>query len=285
MSNIGSNLKPEVNPAPVNGTQDNYGGGQESINQQNEPLTHFHSFFYDLVTWKFPRATSCIFFSLLSAIFAFRFINVMRYVFKAAYLLLGTVAALESIGKAIGYKGIVSQMRPRRYHTISRESLESIFEESHDFINFVVVEFQRIVFVENIFTTVAAFLSSFFGYFLIKYLPFWSLAFLGTIIAFTGPYIYINNQEAIDNLANQYGELANQKFIEARGYGEQYAEEVVNRAKVTASQLTEQVQNYAGRGAATTTKKPAVSAHEFPPVLAKEPVIQTPHEQPTPILA
>ena len=46
-------------------------------------------------------------------------------------------------------------MRPRRYYIIPRESLESIFEEIHDFLNFVVVEFQRILFVENIVTTVA----------------------------------------------------------------------------------------------------------------------------------
>lgn len=65
------------------------------------------------------------------------------------------VASLEYGGKLLGYKGIISQMRPRRYHTVPRESVESIFEEIHDFLNFVVVEFQRIVFVENIVTTFA----------------------------------------------------------------------------------------------------------------------------------
>jgi len=62
---------------------------------------------------------------------------------------------LEYAGKHLGYKGVVSQMRPRRYYTIPREKIESIFEEIHDFLNFVVVEFQRVVFVENLFTTVA----------------------------------------------------------------------------------------------------------------------------------
>lgn len=39
------------------------------------------------VQWKYPRATGFFFFSIISLITAFRFINVLRYVFKAAYLL------------------------------------------------------------------------------------------------------------------------------------------------------------------------------------------------------
>lgn len=274
----------------VNGAEHDFRGLQNSNNQEirpGEPLTHFHSFFYDLVTWKFPRATLFIFMSILSTIFAFRFINVMRYIFKAAYLLLGSVATLEYIGKPLGYKGIVSQMRPRRYYTIPRQSLESIFEELHDFLNFVVVEFQRVVFVENIATTVVSFVFSFFGYFLIKYLPFWSLAFITTIMAFTGPYVYINNQEAIDAQLAHYSEFANHKINEARGYGEQYAGEAVNRARETAFQLSDRVQTYTSRkpsAATATPEKPALNTTDFPVAPSSEPLL-TEYRQEEPINA
>jgi len=272
-------LKSDIDAAKknvVNGTQQDFRGLHESNNSEirpDTPLTHFHSFFYDLVTWKYPRASGVIFTSLLSTIFAFRFINVMRYIFKAAYLLLGSVAALEYAGKPLGYKGVVSQMRPRRYYTIPRENLESIFEEIHDFLNFVVVEFQRVVFVENLFTTVASFVASFFGYFLIKYLPFWSLAFLGTILVFTGPYVYINNQEQIDAQINHYSDIANMKLNEARGVTEQYAGEYATRARQTATQLTEKVQNYANRRAsADHSAAPTVNPHSFPAAPTQEPI-------------
>ncbi|KAI5797991.1 Reticulon-domain-containing protein [Peziza echinospora] len=272
----------------VNGTQHDFRGlndarhGLDNNAQDNRPeehLTHFHSFFYDLVTWKFPRATSFIFLSILSTIFAFRFINVLRYVFKAAYLLLGSVAALEYAGKPLGYKGVVSQMRPRRYYTISRSSLESVFEELHDFLNFVVVEFQRVVFVENVFTTVVSFVFSFFGYFLIKYLPLWSLAFITTIMVFTGPYIYINNQDAIDAQIAHYSDFANHKLIEARGLGEQYAGEAVIRARETAFQLSDKVQNYTTRRPAATAEKTELNANNFPSVPATEPLLQEYRQQ------
>ncbi|KAF8456690.1 Reticulon-domain-containing protein [Terfezia claveryi] len=272
----------------VNGTEQDFRGLHESSNQEirETPLTHFHSFFYDLVTWKYPRASALIFISLLSTILAFRFVNVMRYVFKAAYLLLGSVAALEYAGKHLGYKGVVSQMRPRRYYTIPRENIESLFEEIHDFLNFVVVEFQRVVFVENLFTTVAAFVASFFGYFLIKYLPFWSLAFLGTILGFAGPYVYINNQEQIDAQINHYSDIANMKLIEARGVTEQYAGEYATRARQTASQLSEKVQSYTNRRVSGEQPRPNFKPHDFPNAPTQEPVSPPQYqEHRAPILA
>jgi len=282
-------LKQDIHEAAksvVNGTEHDFRGISTHNNEDirgEAPLTHFHSFFYDLVTWKFPRATLVIFASLLSTIFAFRFINVIRYIFKAAYLLLGSVAALEYAGKPMGYKGVVSQLRPRRYYTIPRDSLESIFEEIHDFLNFVVVEFQRIVFVENIFTTVVAFALSFVGYFLIKYLPIWSLAFLTTVAVFTGPYIYLNNQELIDAQLNHYSDIANSKLIEARGYGEQYAGEAISRARVTATELREKVQNYTNKASGPQLR--TVNPTDFPTTPAQEPAPAYSHEQRTEIAA
>lgn len=45
-------------------------------------------------------------------------------------------------------------MRPRKYYTIPRESIESSAEDLEQFLNFFVIEFQRIVFAENIYATV-----------------------------------------------------------------------------------------------------------------------------------
>lgn len=46
-------------------------------------------------------------------------------------------------------------MRPRKYYTIPRQNLEAALEDVEQLINFFVIEFQRIVFAENVYATVA----------------------------------------------------------------------------------------------------------------------------------
>ncbi|KAI5797681.1 Reticulon-domain-containing protein [Geopyxis carbonaria] len=245
-----------------------------------QPLSHFHSLFYDLFTWKFPKATGFFFFTAISLIFAFRYVNVLRYVFKAAYMLFAGVAALEIAGKPLGARGVVSSLRPKRYYTIPRESLERLFEQLHDFANFCVLEFQRVVFVENIFTTLAAFITSFFGYFLIKYIPFWTLILLTTITAFTAPLLYLNNKEFVDEQLHNVSEIVNAQLDSGKKLTEQYAGEAAARAKATAADLSSKVQGYTGglkstqptdinsvsepsQGLATDSEFPSVPKHDF----------------------
>lgn len=64
------------------------------------------------------------------------------------------MALLEVAGRPFGARGVVSSMRPKRYYTIPRDSVEKLFNELHDLSNFFVLEFQRVVFVENIFATI-----------------------------------------------------------------------------------------------------------------------------------
>ncbi|KAI5848932.1 Reticulon-domain-containing protein [Tricharina praecox] len=238
-------------------------GDYQDGQQQQQPMSHFHSLFYDLFTWKSPKATGFFFFSTISLIFAFRYVNVLRYVFKAAYMLFAAASVLELAGKPLGAKGIVSSMRPTRYYTVPRESLEMFFENLHDLTNFFVLEFQRVLFVENIFTTIAAFVSSFFGYILIKYIPFWTLLLLATVTAFTAPLIYINNKELIDEQIQRVSDMVNSQVETTKKLTGKYAEEAAVRAKATAADLQSKVQTYTK----STSKKPeapsTTSAHEY----------------------
>ena len=62
-------------------------------------------------------------------------------------------AALEVSGKLIFDTGLSSRLRPRRYYTIPRESLERGLEDVEQLLNFFVIECQRIVFAENVIAT------------------------------------------------------------------------------------------------------------------------------------
>jgi hypothetical protein len=44
-------------------------------------------------------------------------------------------------------------MRPRKYFTIPKESLERFLDDVEQLLNFFVIEFQRVLFAENIWAT------------------------------------------------------------------------------------------------------------------------------------
>jgi len=50
---------------------------------------------------------------------------------------------------------MVSSMRPKKYYTIPKESLEPFLADVEEFLNFFVIEAQRILFAENVYATVA----------------------------------------------------------------------------------------------------------------------------------
>ena len=64
-------------------------------------------------------------------------------------------AAAEVVGKLVMNRGFASQMRPRKYYTIPRETLEASLDDVEQLINFFVIEFQRILFAENVWATIA----------------------------------------------------------------------------------------------------------------------------------
>jgi hypothetical protein len=120
-----------------------------------QDLTHYHSFFYNLLSWENPRATGISYATIILSILAIRYVPVAKYALKALYIILGITAAAEIAGKTILGQGVASKMRPRKYYTVPQETLESIIVDAVELANFFVIEFQRIVFAENVYATVA----------------------------------------------------------------------------------------------------------------------------------
>ncbi len=87
--------------------------------------------------------------TVVSFIFCARYLHVLRYAFKAAYMTLAVTVVAEVAGQALISTGLTSQFRPRKYFTLSKETLDSMIGDVHELINFFVIESQRILFVEN----------------------------------------------------------------------------------------------------------------------------------------
>lgn len=118
-------------------------------------LTHYHSFFYNLLSWENPRATGISYATIVAAIVIARYVPVAKFALKALYMVLGVTALAEIVGKLVLGDGLASKMRPRKYYTIPRETLESVLGDVEELTNFFVIEFQRIVFAENVYATIA----------------------------------------------------------------------------------------------------------------------------------
>jgi len=126
----------------------------DSKTATGQNLTHYHSLFYSLLSWENPRATAISFVTIVSGILLTRYVPIERYVLKAAFTILGITAAAELAGQFIFGQGFATSMRPRKYYTIPRETLDNITGDVEELINFFVIEFQRILFAENVWATI-----------------------------------------------------------------------------------------------------------------------------------
>lgn len=64
--------------------------------------------------------------------------------------------ALFEVGGRVAFsQGIASSFRPRKYYTLPKETIEAVLEDFEQLVDFVLIEFQRILFAENIVHTIA----------------------------------------------------------------------------------------------------------------------------------
>lgn len=156
-------------------------------------------------------------------------------------------AAAEVVGKLVMDRGFASRMRPRKYYTIPRETLEASLDDVEQLINFFVIEFQRIMFGENVFVTVGAFFITFISYFLVKIMPTWGLALLFTTLIYTVPLIYINNREVIDAQIDNASTLINEQTQQVRTIAAEQTQRATEIAQSTATDLQNRASELIGQ--------------------------------------
>lgn len=99
-------------------------------------------------------ASSIAYATIVSLIFAVRYLDIFRWTFKLTWMVLAITVAAETAGKALLNNGFATQLRPRKYYTVPKETLNAVVGDVHELINFFVIEAQRILFAENIAASV-----------------------------------------------------------------------------------------------------------------------------------
>lgn len=119
-------------------------------------------------------------------------------------------------------------------------------EDVEQLINFFVIEFQRILFAENLARTIAAFLAAVVSYWLIKFVPLWGLSLIGVSVIYLAPLIYINNKEIIDQQINNTTHVINSQASQVKEIAGHHAERATSTVKAYAGDYSAKAQNYIG---------------------------------------
>lgn len=247
-----------------------------------QPLTHYHSFFSELLSWNNPRASGIAYASVISMIFAARYLDIIRYGFKLTWMALGVTVLAEVVGKTILSNGLATQLRPRKYYTIPRETLDGLIGDVHELVNFFVIEAQRILFAENISASAAAAVAAFLSYYLVKIVPYWGLALIGTTVVFFTPLIYTSNQELIDHHLKQASDIVNSQTDQLRQVASKHTSQATQITKQYMGDYTAKAQDLIrGRSASPEAAhkpapKPVVQESDFPAAPSKDIQVEEP---------
>jgi hypothetical protein len=231
-----------------------------------QPLTHYHSFFSELLSWNNPRASAIAYATVVAFIFSVRYLDVLRWGLKLTWMVLGITVAAELLGKTLLNNGLATQLRPRKYYTVSRETLDAMIGDVHELINFFVIEAQRVLFAENVYVSAAACLGAFISYYLVKIVPYWGLALIATTTLFFVPLIYTSNQELIDQQLKHAGDMINAQTHQIRTVVEKQTEQATQITKQYMGDYTAKAQSliHSARGEEPHHAEPAIKPTDFP---------------------
>lgn len=193
-------------------------------------------------------------------------------------------AAAEVAGKLVLSQGLTSSFRPKKYYTIPRETLEASLEDVEQFINFFVIEFQRVLFAENVTHTIAAFTAAVLSYWLTKILPLWGLTLIGVSCVYLGPLIYMTNKELIDEHLKNASDAMNKQTNQVRDLAGHHTARASETVKAYAGDYTSKAQEYISNTRSTSSKPmantpaksepgsgPNYSSSDFPHAPKQEP--------------
>ena len=184
---------------------------------------------------------------------------------------ISVTASLEVAGKLVLNNGLASSFRPRKYYTIPREALEASLEDVEQLINFFVIEFQRILFAENVTATVAAFFAAFVSYWLIKFTPLWGLSLIATSVIYLTPLVYKTNKEFIDHHLANATEIANSQAQQMKDLTAHHAGRYGETVKQYAGDYTAKAQSYIGNARGRSASPEATTSMPANAPLKSEP--------------
>lgn len=165
-----------------------------------------------LVTWKDPATTGKVFGGIIAALILAK-VNIFNHVFHLLYLALLAAAAAEYLGRILTGQGFVKKYAGTpnvRADTFRKSVLPAVGDAAEA----VEAEFHRVVYAQNIESTLKAAGVSYILYKLTSWFSLYSLIFATVLLTFSAPYVYQSNKKEVDAAVAQYTKLAKDKTLE-----------------------------------------------------------------------
>lgn len=181
-----------------------------------------------------------------------------------------------------------------------------MLEDVSQLSDFFLIEFQRILFAENVVHTVAvrfpegfmcrwnvsdtqqAFAAAFTGYWLIRFIPLWGLAVIAVTTAYFGPLVYISNREIIDEQINNVQAIISSQTDQLKNMAGEHTSHATGLMKQYVGEYSSKAQEYIGRRSASPemakaptpvktepAAEPLIKTEDFPEAPKVEPVAQS----------
>ncbi|EXF86407.1 hypothetical protein CFIO01_00104 [Colletotrichum fioriniae PJ7] len=213
--------------------------------------------FYKYINWEDPLRTLGVYIGTLSILFGAHYLPLTQLALKAAVTTLGVVSAAEYASRSFGSDSLSTRLRPRQYRRLPESTLNNTLRDVHDFIQYAVVEAQRIVYGEDLGRTFGAFVGFASLYALIKVLsPFW-LAVVGVTAIFVAPLAASpQGRQVAHDATVQVQNAANvtaQKGAELARDGQAKTAELSSKAQQAASDASTTLSNTARSGQQTAS--------------------------------
>ncbi len=111
-------------------------------------------------------------------------------------------------------------------------------------------------------------MGAFISYYLVKVVPFWGLALIGSSVLFLTPLVYKQNKEVIDAQVRHFSRIVNQQTVQARQIATQQAQAAAATTKHFVDDYTTKAQELVGNASrkASRSVSPTISKNQGNPI-------------------
>ncbi|KAI0120658.1 Reticulon-domain-containing protein [Xylariales sp. AK1849] len=228
---------------------------QEQAGPLKKIMAHQDSL-YKYISWEDPLRTLGSYIGALSLLFGAHYLPLTQFALKAGATSLGVVSITAFASRSFS-PNFLTRLQPKEYKQVPESTLNATLKDIHDFIQYAVVQVQRIIFGQDLGKTFVAFLSFTALYWLIKIVPPFWLAVLGLTSLYIAPLVNSGRgREVAHDARLRAGELANTVGENGKALaqdGRAKASELSSKARETAMHTQQRIGNMAQNGKQTVT--------------------------------
>ncbi|KAF4993979.1 hypothetical protein FGRMN_6110 [Fusarium graminum] len=186
---------------------------------------------YKYINWEDPPRTLASYFAAMTVLFGAHYLPLTRWAVEIGAAVFGVVSVTEFVSRKFGPDTFLARLRPREYKIVPEPTLNATLRDIHDFVQYAVVEVQKVIYGQDLRKAFAAFVSLATLSILMRVASPFSLAVLGLTALYIAPLISSPQGRAVARNATEQGkELANTAAEKAGALAED--------SKAKASELT-----------------------------------------------